>query len=104
MSLYSLCTVWDIYYYYSYYYYYYYDHADIRELDGDSKTLVYENYGKFINATESIHHVSLFLSFCHLFTFSPSLSLSLYKLDFESNKGPFFTLFSRCQEGFQIWW
>ncbi|RKP15114.1 hypothetical protein BJ684DRAFT_18529 [Piptocephalis cylindrospora] len=36
--------------------------SDIRELDGDSKTLVYENYGKFINATESIHHMSKGLS------------------------------------------
>lgn len=29
--------------------------ADIRQLDGDMKTLVYENYSKFLSATDTIN-------------------------------------------------
>jgi len=31
--------------------------ADIRQLDGDMKTLVYENYSKFLSATDTINNV-----------------------------------------------
>lgn len=30
---------------------------EIREIDGDMKTLVYENYSKFISATDTIRKV-----------------------------------------------
>lgn len=30
---------------------------EIREIDGDMKTLVYENYNKFISATDTIRKV-----------------------------------------------
>jgi hypothetical protein len=33
-------------------------HAEIRSLDSDMQTLVYENYNKFIAATETIRQVS----------------------------------------------
>jgi hypothetical protein len=33
--------------------------ADIRQLDGEMKTLVYENYEKFIGASETIRSVRL---------------------------------------------
>eukprot|EP00158_Paraphelidium_tribonemae_P008812 Partr_v1_DN28689_c4_g1_i4_m50518 putative vacuolar protein sorting 51 homolog (S. cerevisiae) len=32
--------------------------SEVKSLDGDMKTLVYENYGKFISATDTIHKVS----------------------------------------------
>ena len=32
---------------------------EIREIDGDMKTLVYENYSKFISATDTIRKVKL---------------------------------------------
>lgn len=32
--------------------------ADIRQLDGDMKTLVYENYSKFLSATDTINKVA----------------------------------------------
>jgi hypothetical protein len=31
---------------------------EIRQLDGDMKTLVYENYSKFISATDTIRKVT----------------------------------------------
>lgn len=33
-------------------------HVEMREIDGDMKTLVYENYSKFISATDTIRKVS----------------------------------------------
>lgn len=33
--------------------------ADIRQLDGDMKTLVYENYSKFLSATDTINKVTI---------------------------------------------
>lgn len=33
---------------------------DIRALDSDMQTLVYENYNKFISATDTIRKVKLF--------------------------------------------
>ncbi len=32
-------------------------YIDIRTLDGDMKTLVYENYEKFISATDTIKNI-----------------------------------------------
>jgi hypothetical protein len=32
--------------------------VEMREIDGDMKTLVYENYSKFISATDTIRKVS----------------------------------------------
>jgi hypothetical protein len=32
-------------------------HIEMREIDGDMKTLVYENYSKFISATDTIRKV-----------------------------------------------
>lgn len=32
-------------------------YVEIREIDGDMKTLVYENYNKFISATDTIRKV-----------------------------------------------
>ena len=38
---------------------------DIRSLDSDMQTLVYENYNKFISATDTIRKVgTFFLHFC----------------------------------------
>jgi hypothetical protein len=34
--------------------------ADIRQLDGDMKTLVYENYSKFLSATDTINKVTYY--------------------------------------------
>ena len=34
---------------------------DIRSLDSDMQTLVYENYNKFISATDTIRKVGQFL-------------------------------------------
>eukprot|EP00158_Paraphelidium_tribonemae_P008808 Partr_v1_DN28689_c4_g1_i2_m50510 putative vacuolar protein sorting 51 homolog (S. cerevisiae) len=31
--------------------------SEVKSLDGDMKTLVYENYGKFISATDTIHKI-----------------------------------------------
>lgn len=33
--------------------------VEIREIDGDMKTLVYENYSKFISATDTIRKVCI---------------------------------------------
>jgi len=32
--------------------------TEVRELDGNMKTLVYDNYNKFISATDTIRKVS----------------------------------------------
>jgi vacuolar protein sorting-associated protein 51 len=37
---------------------------DIRNLDGERKSLVYDNYNKLIAATETIRKVLLWLSLC----------------------------------------
>jgi hypothetical protein len=40
---------------------------EIREIDGDMKTLVYENYNKFISATDTIRKVNSFFFFFFFF-------------------------------------
>lgn len=39
---------------------------EIREIDGDMKTLVYENYNKFISATDTIRKVNSMLLFADI--------------------------------------
>lgn len=51
--------------------------ADIRQLDGDMKTLVYENYSKFLSATDTINKVT---DHAHLMAGRGSLVLTTLSL------------------------
>lgn len=59
-------------------------HKDIKELDSEMQTLVYENYNKFINATETIREMSS--NFDQMESELEQLSLNMEQITTSSNE------------------